>query len=187
MAYEVARQLRAAGGDVALLAMFEAAPADYGRYTSKDWLASLGRRLRFHLGRLVRLPLRDAIPYARQRLRTLCRNVYSNAWSGAYRTVAGSAETLRGRFQSSDEAVLFALSSYHPEPYPGRIVFFRSADRIDAFKGALDFGWGKLAAGGCEIHVVPGDHISMLEEPHAAELAARLIPYLREPSRSKAA
>jgi len=184
VAYEVARQLRAAGGDVALLAMFEAAPADYERYTWKDWVASLGRRLRFHLGRLVRLPLRDAISYARRRLQTLRRNVYSNAWSEAYRAVVASAEKLRDRFQSSDEAVLFALSTYRPAPYPGRIVFFRSADRIAAFKGALDFGWGTLAAGGCEVHVVPGDHISMLEEPHAAELAERLIPYLGEPSQS---
>ena len=35
-------------------------------------------------------------------------------------------------------------------------------------------GWGRLAAGGLEIEEVPGDHISVLEEPHVRSLAERL-------------
>jgi thioesterase domain-containing protein len=33
--------------------------------------------------------------------------------------------------------------------------------------------WRKLAAG-FEVHIVPGTHTSMREEPHVAELAAKL-------------
>ena len=31
-----------------------------------------------------------------------------------------------------------------------------------------DKGWGWLAAGGLDIRVVPGNHLGMLQEPHAA-------------------
>ena len=35
-------------------------------------------------------------------------------------------------------------------------------------------GWGKLALGGVEILDVPGDHATMVKEPHVRALAERL-------------
>jgi aspartate racemase len=37
-----------------------------------------------------------------------------------------------------------------------------------------DLGWSELAPGGLEIHDVPGDTFSMLEEPHIQVLAEKL-------------
>ena len=181
VAYEVARQLRASGGEIALLAMFEASSPEYDRHTWQEWARGLQRRFRFHLKRIARLDPREAAPYAVARLRTIARNTRAGAWRRVYRAGLGLGGVLHGRFQSTDQAVLFALSTYDPEPYPGRIIFFRSADRLACFGGPLDFGWGKFALGGVEVHVVPGDHISMFEEPNVGQLAERLRQYLPRP------
>jgi len=176
VAYEAARQLRAAGAEVALLAMFEASPPDLHASTWRDSMARIGRRLRLHTGRVARLPLSDALPYVVARWRTVRRNTRSAVWRQAYKTAIGTGAG-RERFQSIDDALLFAIRSYAPPPYPGRIVFFRSADRIIPGQ-PVDWGWGKLARDGVEIHVVPGDHISMFEEPNVATVVECLRPHL---------
>jgi thioesterase domain-containing protein len=181
VAYEVARQLGATGDEVALLAMFEASSPEYDRQAWTEWARGLDRRLRFHLSRIARLDPRQAAPYALARLRTIARNVGAGAWRRAYRASLRLGGLLNGRFQSTDQAVLFALSTYHPEPYQGRIIFFRSADGLACFGGPLEFGWGRFAVRGVEVHVVPGDHISMFEEPNVGQLAERLRQYLPRP------
>jgi thioesterase domain-containing protein len=112
-------------------------------------------------------------------LQTLRRNARSVAWQQAYKTAIGTGAG-RDRFQSIDNALLFALGSYQPPPYPGRVVFFRSVDRIVPGQ-PVDWGWGRLARDGIETHVVPGDHISMFEEPNVATIVQHLAPHLGPP------
>jgi oxalate---CoA ligase len=48
---------------------------------------------------------------------------------------------------------------------------FRAKEKpVDAYP-CPDRGWGALADGGVEIHEAPGNHLTMLEEPHVAALA----------------
>ena len=67
-----------------------------------------------------------------------------------------------------------AVEQYIPSSYPGRLDIFISAE------GGQDSQcWSQISAeGGVEIHVVPGDHRSILKEPYlkhwAGELKTRL-------------
>lgn len=56
--------------------------------------------------------------------------------------------------------------------YPDRVTLFRAIENI----GFLDpdLGWRELAPGGLEIHDVPGNTVSMLQEPHVQVLAEKL-------------
>jgi aspartate racemase len=56
--------------------------------------------------------------------------------------------------------------------YPDRVTLFRAIDNIGFIEH--DLGWSELAPGGLEIHDVPGDTFSMLEEPHIQVLAEKL-------------
>ncbi|HEY0784050.1 MAG TPA: thioesterase domain-containing protein, partial [Thermoanaerobaculia bacterium] len=70
-------------------------------------------------------------------------------------------------------AHLLAMTSYRPGSYPGRIHLLRAADST-ASQGDLTNGWRALAAAGVEVNDVPGDHYSVVREPHVRTLAARL-------------
>lgn len=58
----------------------------------------------------------------------------------------------------------------------------------DAFNDSLalpqdpTWGWSRFAAGRVEVHTVPGDHITMMAEPHVRGLAERLSACLAQVS-----
>jgi thioesterase domain-containing protein len=63
--------------------------------------------------------------------------------------------------------------AYEPQVYPGRIWIFSGEDLYDD----PELGWGGLAEGGVESHVVPGDHSNnrqMMNEPHVQVVGERL-------------
>jgi aspartate racemase len=67
---------------------------------------------------------------------------------------------------------LRAAQRYRPSPYRGRICVVRAADG-DAFPREFppDMGWGEVAAGGLEVHEVPGGHHSLMQEPNVQTLS----------------
>ena len=58
---------------------------------------------------------------------------------------------------------------YLPQSYSGRAVYLKSEDTRERVAG-----WEKLMTDGLEIRQVPGDHFSMLAEPHLQSLAQTL-------------
>jgi amino acid adenylation domain-containing protein len=65
-----------------------------------------------------------------------------------------------------------AYAHYSWTPFPGRIRFIRSSE----FHGRKDKKyhlqqWLKLAGDGLEVHVVPGHHLTLFEEPEVQSLA----------------
>jgi amino acid adenylation domain-containing protein len=66
---------------------------------------------------------------------------------------------------------------------PTRIVLFRAGDGSPQDGDGQDLcgrclGWSKYSDGPVEVHEIPGDHLSMMVEPHVQHLAERLIPIL---------
>lgn len=68
---------------------------------------------------------------------------------------------------------LIALSRYVPQPYSEEIVVFRASDVKEQ---VLDpkLGWEELSTRPVEVHVIPGDHYTMLAKPHVQILADKL-------------
>jgi thioesterase domain-containing protein len=58
-----------------------------------------------------------------------------------------------------------AMMGYEPKRYPGRITLFRANERLADVSVDPTEEWLKLAGDGVEVHVVPGDHYSILKEP----------------------
>jgi amino acid adenylation domain-containing protein len=73
-------------------------------------------------------------------------------------------------FQANERA----MWHYAPPPYPGKLHYFLARER-DAFTAQTPAqGWIGLAEQGIAIYTVPGNHISMNEEPQVQQLAKRL-------------
>jgi thioesterase domain-containing protein len=72
-----------------------------------------------------------------------------------------------------------ALRDYTPRPYPGRVTLFRARTRPLFRLCGRDLGWAALAGGGLDVISIPGNHESILKEPHVRTLAAALKDRLR--------
>jgi amino acid adenylation domain-containing protein len=66
---------------------------------------------------------------------------------------------------------VYAMLRYEPQRYPGRITFFRASVQLADISQDPAKDWRNLAADGVEVHVVPGDHYTMLSEPSVQVMA----------------
>lgn len=83
---------------------------------------------------------------------------------------AHDLKTMLAVFKANEHA----MWEYVPPPYAGRLHYFLARER-DAFNAQTPAqGWLGLAAQGIEIYTVPGNHLSMNEEPHVQQLACLL-------------
>jgi thioesterase domain-containing protein len=149
VAFEVARQLHAQGQRVALLALVEPARAP-----------SLG--------------LRPYVSLTAGVLRRVIRRLGHYSRSGIQR---GSAEQEAYLYLKAKHVVnSWPLRCLVPQPYPGRIHLFLVNEVPEGSPDGHCSGWHEWAAGGAEIHVIPGTHDTITESqgtgPAGADLQA---------------
>ncbi|MGR8929908.1 MAG: amino acid adenylation domain-containing protein [Gammaproteobacteria bacterium] len=143
IAFEMARQLDAHGDVVAFLGLIDSVPPNSSSTIS--WMLQdlcKGKNLRLVQERFYALVL-NAI-----RLPQL-------------RKLKGVGESHR-----------WALWSYRPQPFSGRITVFRPASYEYSSDKAL--GWSSLTGDGVEVHLLPGQHRDLVKEPGVQRLAERL-------------
>jgi len=175
VAYEVAQQLRAAGEEVALLALLDTVNWHKVRLTS--WTKGFLRiqRLIFHAAVLLRMDSESMGKFLQGKLHDL-RNRIPVWWGILLRWLRERpGERLSGSlvlaeiWQANDRA----SRNYVPRPYPGEVTDFRPATQYPLLEKP-DLKWDHLARGGQRIVVVPGYPGSMLLEPYVKDLASRL-------------
>ena len=177
--YEMALQLLEQKQQVALLAMLNTDCPVY----------SFAKRIRCHVGHLIQIGPRE---YTQAIWRSVNRRLTGLVPETKNETTNASdpeIQKLLVKDSGVDEslvrtvlAILAASEQYVPaRGYPGKITFFMARNAKRNFEDNR-MAWRKLAGAGLEVHVVPGTHTSMREEPHVAELAAKLQPCLEKAS-----
>ena len=166
--FEMAQQLVAQGQKVALLALFDTILPD--AYTPLP----IRQRLSVHLSKVLQLGPAYVLKQLNERVQKLqdkSLRIYSKFYLGRKRLVPHTLE-----YFALLEVKNQAVRQYVPQVYPGRVTLFKATERVDEATSNVDpnLGWGKLAAGGLEIYEVPGDHLSMLKEPHVQVLGEKL-------------
>lgn len=172
VALEMSRQLHERGKNPALLILFDTVvPGSNLRVTMKDQISWHWQKLR-----------QQGALYLVQRL--VSKSEYSRYLLGrAVRTILCFCCRLVGRnlpdglrYFQVEEAHRRALARFTVPSYPGKITLMRAVNIPETAGSLRDpaLGWQALAGGGLEIHDVPGDHISMFEEPNVRTLAGTL-------------
>jgi amino acid adenylation domain-containing protein len=164
VAFEMAQQIVSQGQTVALLALFDT-PA---RSSARTW--TLRQRLRGHAGILRSLRPREALTYLLTRGRKRGRKELALL---ARRALNRLGPRLPRVLQAVELANQQASRAYEPRVYSGRVTLFRARTQSAGWTDP-QLGWADFARGGLEVHVVPGDHTTMLEEPHVQDLAGLL-------------
>jgi acyl-coenzyme A synthetase/AMP-(fatty) acid ligase/thioesterase domain-containing protein/acyl carrier protein len=78
-------------------------------------------------------------------------------------------------YQTFLTAMYQAMHSYVPTRYEGKIVLLRAKVPTLFRSRHVTMGWETVAAGGVEVHSIPGRHDDCLSELHGRDLAAVLV------------
>lgn len=186
VAYEMARQLIAAGQRVGLVALFDTYGKNYPRYRRTGLnlrnLFRLTDRIQHHWRNLQLLKGREKWNYItakrKKAAKLLQRGVRAkkDEIQQQYRAMAGA--DLGEPLKKTQDAIQEALEHYAYPPIDGPITLFRAEQQPAGIEPDRELGWKLLVRGELSIIDVPGAHGAVTVEPHARFLAAKLVPIL---------
>jgi amino acid adenylation domain-containing protein len=178
IAFEMARQLRAQGHEVGLLALLDTYPSGYAKLLKDQntWRARFDRaasRTKAHRANLKSLSLIDKVLYLAAKSRFAPRKMKSQVWRRIYSSFENLGHPLPRALQDIKELNSLAVRQYVPQVYDGQVTLFWASTDLRA---SVDFveGWRALAGGGIDVHEIPGSHLDIVKEPHVQELAKKL-------------
>jgi len=186
VAFEMAQQLRTGNQDVALLVLIDPEPP--GTLPAVSATGALGRKVQQHMTNLAGKTLRDRAEYIQEWLRGELRSRVASP----YREVVCAVRHWLKRPLSADLKQFYiyevfyrkvypeAARKYQPHAYPGATVFLFPEDQFRQREVAV---WQSLCPPEMEIHGTPGDHLTMLLEPHVRPLVGRIKGCLTAASR----
>ncbi|MGQ4659062.1 amino acid adenylation domain-containing protein [Lysobacter sp. F6437] len=180
IAYEMARQLAAAGQEVALLGLFDTS-AEYGERCRREAGQGLLRKVQRRLGGLS----------WSERVRCIGASLASRRRGLVARLKAYLARRIGAqiphseRYSGLEAAHLRAYQQYVVRPYPGSLVLFRADEQPAMLAGMPALGWEELV-GAVQVVRVPGAHNVMVREHALSQGLADALAAARGESRAAA-
>jgi thioesterase domain-containing protein/acyl carrier protein len=171
VAYVMAQNLRAAGEEVALLALIDTfCHAGRSRVGWREWLALHRDRLQeqsfFRIPAYLWLRVRNLAGMIHARLR---RKSYSAAWH-FYKSRGKPLPRFLRRPVPANDMIRY---NYRPRPYDGDAVLFKAERNAWNHPDEHD-GWYGLIKGRLEIRPITGGHLDIMTQPHVRAVAAEL-------------
>ena len=177
LAYEMARQLFARGQSVALLALIDTTPRPFRSDAVGAWRI-LSNAMFWLLDDLLQTGPKELV--ARFRRHARATRKAQRSFFSAFPSTQIELEALfpvdhlPPSYRAAMEANLQASRQYVCQPYAGRVTLLRARTRPLFRPAPADLGWGKLALGGVDVHIVPGNHGTILRPPYVQHLGQHL-------------
>ncbi|EEF60978.1 amino acid adenylation domain protein [Pedosphaera parvula Ellin514] len=182
VAYEMARQLCAQGEKVAMLALLNCAPPN-STYTCVKWTPKIALKFIRNVGYLIVRSLGWGAQQRNEFLRWKAALI-RRRMARFFRLTGESAKRINvedmvdlSAFPKDQKEIwethIHALIEFFPKPYAGKATLFRSRGHQLFCSYDNQYGWDEFASE-VEVHVVPGAHESILEEPHVREVAENI-------------
>jgi amino acid adenylation domain-containing protein len=170
VAFEMAQQLHAQGQRTALLALLDTRiPTADEEFADEDFEATLLIDFVRYFG--LSLDLRDSL--ARLPKHELLERVLEHAKRAGLMPLDIEVSQAQP-FLELCKADFRATRNYVLNHYPGRITLFKAAQELAGTSSDPTLGWSEWAAEGADVHIVPGNHATMVYQPHVEVLADKL-------------
>jgi thioesterase domain-containing protein len=165
VALEMAQQLLAQGQQIGTLALLDTTPpTEETEFSGREYGLDLSWE------ELTQLGPEEQLPYLWQHALKLGVVEPDTPVQLAQQILDDLKRLFHHHFQLAD--------AYALRPYSGRITLFRPSEAPVAVATLPDRGWGKWAAA-VRVHFVPGQHHTMVKEPHVQVLARKLSACLQ--------
>jgi thioesterase domain-containing protein/acyl carrier protein len=178
VAFEIARQLYAAGKRVGILAILDTVAPGQHRFNVVTFLRNLPHWAGdFVLRRKPKEVIHDVVNKLKKLSKRCLNGVlrplgFEPLKENITENVDMPAE-LPEKYRGVIAAHYQALLRYELKSYPGRITLFRTKAQ-PLLRAYPDNGWGHFAEEGVEVHTVEGNHLNFDEEPYVQVLAKKL-------------
>ena len=176
VAYEMATQLNAAGETVGLLGLFDTGNPAY--YRDLSFGQSLQFQALYVLDRIRLYGQRLSKGETWQLIRDLGRSAGARTsyilFRVAQRFYGWSQKPLPSALRDNVKMFSAVGQAYTPKPYAGELTLFRAKGRTAEYGSNLSLGWNEVVTGGVRVINVPGDHMTILEEPFVWDLVEEL-------------
>jgi len=170
VAFEMAQQLYAQGQRAALLALLDTRiPTADEEFADEDFEVTLLVDFVHYFG--LSLDPRDSL--ARLPKHELLERVLEHAKRAGLMPLDIEVSQAQP-FIELCKADFRATRNYVLHHYPGRITLFKAAQELARTSSDPTLGWSEWAAGGADVHIVPGNHATMVYKPHVEFLADKL-------------
>ncbi len=171
IAFEMARQLEASGQRLGIVALFDAVASD--RHAGARWRRRL-KKTGYTLQMLATAPL-QTLAYKSNVLQLQVKSLLGK-WRVAWhdRRTNRIQEGYLPYGKKVYEKCLEAYERYRLRPAPVRVTLFRAKEQMFYLDDPVYLGWKKVALEGVEVVEVAGNHLTLFDEAHAAELAQAL-------------
>jgi thioesterase domain-containing protein len=184
VAFEMAQTLLKRGQKVALLALFDTGAVSNELAQRREEIRNQDDAM------LLAEVLQQNLPLSLehlQRLNSEERFLYIIELAKQHNLIPPDFQLAQATlFLRTLRANLAASADYVPEKYPGRIILFRASERvIPAIPHGDTLGWGSVATGAVELHVVPGNHLNMMVQPNVQVVADLLRTSLEKVRRGE--
>jgi thioesterase domain-containing protein len=183
VAFEMARQLDAAGHEVGVIVLVNSVPANC-RYDVMRWtpvnLWKFVRNLAYWAVQLSISRTARTSELLKWKWRTLRRKtVRFLGLRGRERSLLLSDVVELADLHDTAQvdcwtAHLRAFYRFQPLAWNGRVLLLRTRGHQMFCTFDPDYGWSEFALGGVEVRVLAGEHESILEDPHVTETAQAL-------------
>ena len=172
VAYEIAQQLKKAGEEIESLYLFDTDnPSVAPRYlslserASRQWSENSDKSWGSRVGKLSDR-FREGIV---NKLKTSGAKAAATVVTTTGMDAGAKLQTVIVR-----EAHLKAMRRYTPKAYDGNVVLFTAEDQGDGVIYPPHLGWEGYVHGELEVLPIPGEHITIFEEPHVRTLSQKL-------------
>jgi amino acid adenylation domain-containing protein len=165
VAFDIARQLTELGDQVDFLGLL-----DIRCPTIVDIDPPLRERLNVQIDRLRSLTLRQKLQYFINRVLF----GQSMDYRGKVVTTLSNLDIFTPELLRVLDCNSQAKKAYQPQTYAGKATIFWSEYQDPYINEYPDLGWGNFITGGVDVQRVPGNHNTLIEEPHIQVLIEKL-------------
>jgi thioesterase domain-containing protein len=186
VAYEMARQLRAQGQEVAFLALLDSAPTNVG-YENPRWLspafhARFARNAAYWLCDFATLPMREQRRWVQRKAKAAVRKLLRRFARGNKPASVDLEDVIDPMHFPEQELKLWqahlnALVRHVDGSYDGEVLLLRTRGQPIFCSLEDDFCWRALAPK-LQICRIPGSHENIFMEPNVMALAEELTRWL---------
>jgi len=172
VAYEIAQQIKSSGGEVALICLFDTDnPAVAPRYLSlaeraaRNWNEDASQSWAGRVGKLSGRLSGGLV----NKIKTQTEKAAASVANSTGMEVNSKLQTVIIR-----EAHDKSMKDYTPKDYQGDVILFTAEEQGDGVEYPPHLGWEGCVKGKLHLITIPGEHLTIFEEPQVNEFIDKL-------------